>query len=578
MANNTIDYRIKFAIESKEYQQALRKANQEAKEFKRQQREAFKNSGANEGMNAIIASAKKLAPAVSAGAAALAVVNKAMKENQTYTDEWARITESARATYEHFVDTLVSGDFSNYFSNMKEVISTARQAADAIDNLDTTKIFSNLALSEINLEASKYRYVLRSKTASAEEKEAARLGLIATRDRQMGVALDTKDANMQAFAATLAAFLSRKGYNVSSADFLTTGSDGRVAIKEGSLFQKYYGDLATYRQWDALYKQEKQARGYIWNGKGWLKGEGALLKKGAGSMSDTAFAELEAFLELSDDKLKEVFGYYEQGLNDLKSVYDAMASDSRYVTSTTSSTGAGKTSATAAEGSIAALQNSIREAEGDLNAAADAFGRHAARRIIAKLQEDMAFLEMEGTALGEGLSIGTTGVGGLTYGMVGSHLAKTPIAGISAGEYKDTAKASETAAESVSLLTNTISQLGILSNITTPEVQQFTRTFGSILSMIGSSIGGPWGIALQGIGNLVSSFSGGGVVGGTSYKGDRLLAAVNSGEMILIGYQQKQLLDIISSGGGGGVQNISAVVRGEDMYLALSNYKRRTRR
>jgi hypothetical protein len=120
--------------------------------------------------------------------------------------------------------------------------------------------------------------------------------------------------------------------------------------------------------------------------------------------------------------------------------------------------------------------------------------------------------------------------------------------------------------------------LGILSNITAPEVQQFTRTLGSILSMIGSSIGGPWGIALQGIGGIVSSFSGGGVVGGTSYKGDRLLAAVNSGEMILNGYQQKQLLDIISSGGGGGVQNISAVVRGEDMYLALSNYKRRTRR
>lgn len=578
MANNTIDYRIKFAIESKEYQQALRQANQEAKEFKRQQREAFKSSGANEGMNAIIASAKKLAPAISASAAALAVVNKAMRENQTYTDEWARITESARATYEHFVDTLVSGDFSNYFSNMKEVISTARQAADAIDNLDTTKIFSNLALSDINLEASKYRYTLRSKTASAEEKEAARLGLIATRDRQMGVALDTKDANMQAFAATLATFLSRKGYNVSSADFLTTGSDGRVAIKEGSLFQKYYGDLATYRQWDALYKQEKQARGYIWNGKGWLKGEGALLKKGAGSMSDTAFAELEAFLELSDDKLKEVFGYYEQGLNDLKSVYDAMASDSRYVTATASSAGGGKTSTAAAEGSIAALQNSIREAEGDLNAAADAFGRHAARRIIAKLQEDMAFLEMEGTALGAGLSIGMTGVGGLSYKMVGSHLAKTPIAGITAGEYKDTAKASETAAQGVSLLTDTISQLGILSNITAPEVQQFTRTLGSILSMIGSSIGGPWGIALQGIGGIVSSFSGGGVVGGTSYKGDRLLAAVNSGEMILNGYQQKQLLDIISSGGGGGVQNISAVVRGEDMYLALSNYKRRTRR
>lgn len=576
MANNTIDYRIKFAIESKEYQQALRKANQEAKEFKRQQREAFKNSGANEGMNAIIASAKKLAPAVSAGAAALAVVNKAMKENQRYTDEWGRITESARGIYESFVDSLVNADFSGFFTNMANVVQAARDAYDALDNLDTTKIFTDLTLSQINLEASKYRLTLRSKTASAEEKEAARLGLTATRDRQMQTALDRSDAYMTAFAAQLASYISSKGYSLNVDDFLTTDAQGRKTVKGGSLFEKYYKDLATYAEQNALYQAEKSRRATRVETD--ALGRPLTKTSGKGLMSDAEYAELRAFMELSDPKLKEVFTKYAQGLNEIRSVYDAMASDSRYVTATTSSAGGGKTSTTAAEGSIAALQNSIREAEGDLNAAADAFGRHAARRIIAKLQEDMAFLEMEGKALGEGLSIGMTGVGGLSYKMVGSHLAKTPIAGITAGEYKDTAKASETAAQGVSLLTDTISQLGILSNITAPEVQQFTRTLGSILSMIGSSIGGPWGIALQGIGGIVSSFSGGGVVGGTSYKGDRLLAAVNSGEMILNGYQQKQLLDIISSGGGGGVQNISAVVRGEDMYLALSNYKRRTRR
>lgn len=575
MANNTIDYRIKFAIESKEYQQTLRKANQEAKEFKRQQREAFKNSGANEGMSALLATAKKFAPAISASAAALAVANKAMQENQRYTDEWGRITESAKATYESFVDSLVNADFSGFFDNMANVKQAARDAYDALDNLDTTKIFTDMTLSQINLEASKYRLTLRSKTATAEEKEVARQGLVATRDRQMQTALDRNDANLNAFAARLADYVTRKGISASAGDFLTTDANGRVAIRSGSLFDKYYRDLATYREWNAIYTEEQARRARKIGINSW---GGLTIQEGEKGMSDEAYAELRAFLELSDNKLKEVFGYYSQGLNDLRSVYDAMASDSRYVTSATSSTGAGKASATAAEGSIAALQNSIREAEGDLNAAADAFGRHAARRIIAKLNEDMAFLEMEGKALGEGLSIGTTGVGGLTYGMVGSHLAKTPIAGISAGEYKDAAKASETAAQGVSLLTDTISQLGILSNITAPEVQQFTRTLGSILSMIGSSIGGPWGIALQGIGGIVSSFSGGGVVGGTSYKGDRLLAAVNSGEMILNGYQQKQLLDIISSGGGGGVQNISAVVRGEDMYLALSNYKRRTRR
>ena len=574
MANNTIDYRIKFAIESKEYQQALRKANQEAKEFKRQQREAFKNSGANEGMSALLATAKKFAPAVSAGAAAMAVVNKAMQENQTYTDEWARITESARATYESFVDSLVNADFSGFFDNMANVVQTARDAADAIDNLDTTKIFNSKAMAELNLQAAQYRLTLRSKTSTAEEKELARAGLIGVRDSQMAEAQKLSNAKLEAFADILVSNIVRKGGSLTRADILTTDEEGNYVIRQDSKYQKYLGFLENYYAELDRYNafNTRLAKGTDYQGNAYRAA------KGFGTISEAEFQDLKAFMEISDKKLRQSFDYYIAGLSDIQRVIEMKTSDTRYISATTSSTGAGKTSATAAEGSIAALQNSIREAEGDLNAAADAFGRHAARRIIAKLNEDMAFLEMEGKALGEGLSIGMTGVGGLTYGMVGSHLAKTPIAGISAGEYKDTAKASETAAESVSLLTDTIGQLGILSNITTPEVQQFSRTFGSILSMIGQTVGGPWGIALQGIGGIVSSFSGGGIVGGSSYKGDRLLAAVNSGEMILNGYQQKQLLDIISSGGGGGVQNISAVVRGEDMYIALSNYKRRTRR
>lgn len=571
MANNTIDYRIKFAVESKEYQQALRKVNQEAKEFKRQQREAFKNSGANEGMSALLTTAKKFAPAISASAAALAVANKAMRENQTYTDEWARITESARATYESFVDSLVNADFSGFFDNMANVVQTARDAADAIDNLDTTKIFNSKAMADLNLQAAQYRLTLRSKTATAEEKELARAGLIGVRDSQMAEAQRLSNANLQAFADTLVSNIVRKGGSLTRADILTTDEAGNYVVRQNSKYQKYLGYLENYYseldRYNAFNTRFAKRTDY--------QGNAYRAAEGFGTISEAEFQDLKAFMEVSDEKLRQSFDYYIAGLSNIQRVIEMKTSDTRYISATT---GGGKTSTTAAEGSIAALQNSIREAEGDLNAAADAFGRHAARRIIAKLQEDMAFLEMEGTALGEGLSIGMTGVGGLSYKMVGSHLAKTPIAGITAGEYKDTAKASETAAQGVSLLTDTISQLGILSNITAPEVQQFTRTFGSILSMIGSSIGGPWGVALQGIGGIVSSFSGGGVVGGTSYKGDRLLAAVNSGEMILNGYQQKQLLDIISSGGAGGVQNISAVVRGEDMYLALSNYKRRTRR
>lgn len=64
---------------------------------------------------------------------------------------------------------------------------------------------------------------------------------------------------------------------------------------------------------------------------------------------------------------------------------------------------------------------------------------------------------------------------------------------------------------------------------------------------------GPWGwigFAIAGAATLasliaqVSSFSTGGIVGGTSYHGDKVPAKVNSGEMILTMRQQKNLFDI----------------------------------
>lgn len=65
----------------------------------------------------------------------------------------------------------------------------------------------------------------------------------------------------------------------------------------------------------------------------------------------------------------------------------------------------------------------------------------------------------------------------------------------------------------------------------------------------------------------------GGVIGGRSWTGDKLLARVNSGEMVLTRRQQAALLDgVAQAGSGGGV----TVVRGEDLYLSLTNYMRRT--
>lgn len=73
---------------------------------------------------------------------------------------------------------------------------------------------------------------------------------------------------------------------------------------------------------------------------------------------------------------------------------------------------------------------------------------------------------------------------------------------------------------------------------------------------------------------LLAAFANGGVVGGSAFAGDRLLARVNSGEMILNGSQQKNLFDLIDGGvrGGSVDGNVVFKIHGQDLYGTLKNY------
>jgi len=87
--------------------------------------------------------------------------------------------------------------------------------------------------------------------------------------------------------------------------------------------------------------------------------------------------------------------------------------------------------------------------------------------------------------------------------------------------------------------------------------------------------------AVAGIVGLLASlpkFANGGIVGGSSYSGDKILAGLNSGEMILNGGQQSTLFGLLNGNGGINGNNtvngstVEFVIKGKDLKGVISNY------
>ena len=99
------------------------------------------------------------------------------------------------------------------------------------------------------------------------------------------------------------------------------------------------------------------------------------------------------------------------------------------------------------------------------------------------------------------------------------------------------------------------------------------------IPVVGIALAAAGLVAIMALLGGLPKFATGGIIGGGSTSGDKMLARVNSGEMILNGSQQKRLFSAINGGALGGQTQISlnsSKVRGSDMYLAIDNYMRAT--
>lgn len=92
------------------------------------------------------------------------------------------------------------------------------------------------------------------------------------------------------------------------------------------------------------------------------------------------------------------------------------------------------------------------------------------------------------------------------------------------------------------------------------------------LAFVGAGLG-----TLASMVSTLKGFNAGGIVEGNSFHGDRMLARVNAGEMVLTRPQQGRLFDILDGGGGPmfGGGDVKFVLTGDQLVGVLNNYNRK---
>jgi CRISPR/Cas system CMR-associated protein Cmr5 small subunit len=111
--------------------------------------------------------------ALSAGKVALDVAKDAFMSSETNVDDWGRTVRSAEGIYQSFVQSLNTGDFTGFLSNIGRVTQAAQEAYNALDELGTRMTIINPERARLQARQQELRADIRRNGADSEVGKAA---------------------------------------------------------------------------------------------------------------------------------------------------------------------------------------------------------------------------------------------------------------------------------------------------------------------------------------------------------------------------------------------------------------------
>lgn len=476
----------------------------------------------------------KLGVAAAGVGAAIKVATDAFKQNEELMDDWGRLTESATAIYDGFLNALNTGDLSGFFRNMDDIVLSAQKAYDALDELGTFNAFN-----QINKEAAKTNFNqavadYREGKVSREDAQAAAEAL----KQELEAQADKERAAYEAAVEKLAA---------------TRGVNAEMLLKALS---GNYGDYTALKETEMPTKS-------VYNSS--TRSFSDVIDYGAATDEQKLGEMLRKF---TDDELNAIQAL---GAQAQRTATEVAQIDKQMVRLLGTSKKTGeivKAEEVLPEGSIAELKARIAKLNKALEMAADQTTRDNIRLQIQALKDelemmnaDLTSIDSEPVSLNVALAPNAADVLAEEMDKLRERLGLEPIQlGVQIGTdgkgtvdtAKQTEKAWMAAANAVSAIGGALQQIedpsAKVAGIVMQAVANIALGFAQAAASPATGAAGVFGwiaASTAGLATMLStiaaiksatstnSFSGGGMVGGNSPSGDNIIARLNSGEGVL---------------------------------------------
>lgn len=571
----------------------------------------------------------KLAGGLGLAMGAAETFDRVMKSSQTTGDKYAETLEGLKAGVDAFFTSLSTGDFSSFNDGLSTVIAKARQAYNALDQLGNAQMSFDLAQTMNQRDIANAMQLAKNKFAPTD----VRVGAFSDwktaiqKQEQQSAQLASDIQSYVSSAVEAAAGL--KGFsaniqNVTEAMLL----DIQDEAKRAELKKQYSSEYSTFQ---TELKAAEKARNKASVGKNpWdrerMQAEQAYNArvKQLTEQYNKAITVNALLVKYEDDQLKALGGYMRNMIQldsataNLKREYNETANEFNnankgakgftpitafegYAVYSDSGRGTGKGKTIKEEsapvvGSIAELDARIKALQVEYANTASAAAREAAMKTIMELKNQRDLMELHATTPAPKAMSGKTDVlSAANLQKLQPEKIQAPMQltkkdvqstfdyaeGLNAVASALNAVSSNTGEGAAAFLTWAASMASataqVVSSIKTVIAAKTAEAAASAGASAASTPFVGWLMVGAAIASALAAFATipkfaeGGVVGGSSYFGDKLIARVNSGETILTQSQAAKALSMMDAGRN---VRLSGDVRlsGKDIYISLRNY------